>query len=153
LRGSSDCASAPPLFFVGNQQVAEALVEVRVFLVEDLKSTQGLLRELFSALGSFSIVATVVTEAEANLWLEEHPAGWDLAVVDLVLEQGTGMGVIARARSLPAAGKVVVFSNYASPGVRAHCLRLGAEAVFDKSESSEFIGYCVELAERENSGP
>lgn len=128
-------------------------VKVRVFLVEDLKSTQGLIDDLFSALGGFRIVATVATEAEANLWIEENPTGWDLAVIDLVLEQGTGMGVIGRAKSLPAAGQVVVFSSYASPGVRKHCLRLGADAVFDKSEASEFMRYCAELAERENAGP
>lgn len=128
-------------------------VEVRVFLVEDLASTQGLMHELFSSLGGFRIVATAVTEAEANLWLEENADGWDLAMIDLVLEQGTGMGVIARARSLPTAGKILVFSSYASPGVRSHCLRLGADAVFDKSDPTGFIRYCVELAERENSGP
>ena len=128
-------------------------VEIRVFLVEDLVSTQGLMHELFSSLGGFRIVATVVTEAEANLWLEENAAAWDLAVIDLILEQGTGMGVIARARSVPAAGKILVFSSYASPGVRNHCLRLGADAVFDKSDPTGFIRYCVELTERENSSP
>lgn len=128
-------------------------MEVRVFLVEDLKSTQGLINDLFLALGGFRIAATVTTEAEANLWLEENPNGWDLAVIDLVLDQGTGMGVIARAKALPVAGRVAVLSSYASPGVRKHCLRLGADAVFDKGEASEFIRYCAELAERENSGP
>jgi CheY-like chemotaxis protein len=128
-------------------------VEVRVFLVEDLKSTQGLYADLFAALGGFRIVATVRTEAEANLWLEENPNGWDLAVIDLVLEQGTGMGVVARAKANPAAGRVVVLSSYATPGVRKHCLHLGADAVFDKGEASEFIRYCAEHAQRENSGP
>jgi DNA-binding NarL/FixJ family response regulator len=128
-------------------------MEIRVFLVEDLKSTQSLMDELFSSLGDFRIVAAVETEAEAILWLDENPAGWDLAVIDLVLAQGTGMGLIARAKSLPTAGTVLVFSSYASPGVRRHCLRLGADVVFDKSEPSDFIRYCVELAERENSGP
>jgi DNA-binding NarL/FixJ family response regulator len=128
-------------------------VEVRVFLVEDLKSTQGLFQDLFASLDGFRIVAIVATEAEANLWLEEHPNGWDLAVIDLVLEQGTGMGVIPRAKAIPAAGRVVVLSSYATPGVRNHCLRLGADAVFDKGEASEFTRYCVELSERENAGP
>lgn len=122
-------------------------------VVEDLSSTQRLMDELFSSLGSFRLAAMVATEAEAIFWLEEHPDDWDLAVIDLVLEQGTGMGVIGRAKSLPTAGKVVVLSSYASEGVRKHCLRLGADAVFDKSEASEFVRYCVELTERENSGP
>jgi DNA-binding NarL/FixJ family response regulator len=128
-------------------------VEVRVVLVADLKSTQALFGDLFASLGGFRIVAVLGTEAEANLWLEENPNGWDLALIDLVLEQGTGMGVIPRAKALPGAGRVVVLSSYATPGVRDHCLRLGADAVFDKGESSEFIRYCAELSERENSGP
>jgi DNA-binding NarL/FixJ family response regulator len=128
-------------------------VEVRVFLVEDLKSTQGLLEDLFAALGGFRIVSAAATEAEANLWLEENPNGWDMAVIDLVLDQGTGMGVISRAKAFPAAGAVVVLSSYASPGVRRHCLRLGADEVFDKGEASEFMRYCAEFGERKNSGP
>lgn len=128
-------------------------MEIRVFLVEDLRSTQRLMDELFSSLGSFRLAAKAQTEAEALLWLEENPAGWDVAVIDLVLEQGTGMGIIGRAKAQPTAGKVVVFSSYASEGVRKHCLRLGADAVFDKSEPAEFIRFCLELAERENSGP
>lgn len=132
---------------------ADPVVEIRVFLVEDLKSTRGLLDELFSSLGSFRLVGAVGTEAEAILWLDENQTGWDLAVIDLVLEQGTGMGLIARAKAAPTAGNVVVFSSYASPGVRKHCLRLGADAVFDKSDPSGFVRYCVEFAERENSGP
>ena len=128
-------------------------MEVRVLLVEDLWTTRALFNDLFATLGGFRIVATVITEAEAILWIQENPNAWDLGVIDLVLEQGTGMGVVARAKSIPTAGKIVVFSSYATPGVRKHCLRLGADAVFDKSEASDFIRYCVELAERENSGP
>jgi DNA-binding NarL/FixJ family response regulator len=128
-------------------------VDVRVLLVEDLRSTRALFDELFSALGGFRIVASFTTEAEADFWLEENPGGWDLAVIDLVLEQGTGMGVIGRAKSASPGGTVVVFSSYASPGVRKHCLRLGADAVFDKSDASGFLRYCAGLAERENSSP
>lgn len=128
-------------------------MDVRVLLVEDLRSTRALFDELFSALGGLRIVASFTTEAEADFWLEENPGGWDLAVIDLVLEQGTGMGVIGRAKSACAGGTVVVFSSYASPGVRKHCLRLGADAVFDKSDASGFLRYCAELAEHENSSP
>jgi DNA-binding NarL/FixJ family response regulator len=111
------------------------------------------MEELFAALDGFRLVATVGTEAEAFLWLEDNPDAWDIAVVDLVLEQGTGMGVIPRAKALPGAGRVVVLSSYATPGVRRHCFALGADEVFDKSEAASFVRYCAELAERENSGP
>lgn len=118
---------------------------VRVFLVEDLARMRGLLEDLFSHLrDDVSVVGTAATEAEALAWLANHPGGWDLAIVDLILEQGSGMGVISRCKSSPRPGKIVVFSSYATPGVRQHCLKLGADAVFDKSDSSQFVAYCIE---------
>lgn len=119
---------------------------VRVFLVEDMKHVQAALSDLLAALGDFRLVGVCATEAEARLWLAEHPGGWDLAVVDLVLDQGSGMGVIPAADAARGeASAVVVFSDYASDGIRAHCLRLGADVVFLKSQMQEFMDYCSEL--------
>ena len=128
-------------------------MELRVFLVEDLQRMRSLLGDLFSSMGGLTIVGSASTEAEAKFWLEEHRGGWDLAVIDLVLDQGAGMEVIRRCREDPAGGKVVVFSSYATPGVRQHCLALGADAVFDKSETSGFISWLHDITDRENSGP
>lgn len=131
----------------------ECGVELRVFLVEDLQRMRGLLGDLFASLGGFTVVGHAGTEAEANLWLVEHRGEWDVAVIDLVLEQGAGMGVIRRCKDDPSGGRVVVFSSFATPGVRRHCLELGADAVFDKSETTEFIAWFHDLVGQENSGP
>ena len=128
-------------------------MDLRVFLVEDLQRMRGLLGELFASMGGFTVVAHASTEVEANLWLEEHPGGWDVAVIDLVLDEGAGMNVIRRCRNDPAGGRVVVFSSYATPGVRQHCLDLGADAVFDKGETAAFIQWFNDMQGRENSGP
>lgn len=128
-------------------------MELRVFLVEDLQRMRGLLTDLFSSMGGLEVVGSASTEAEAKLWLDDHPAGWDVAVIDLVLDQGSGMEVIRRCKAEAGAGRVVVFSSYATPGVRQHCLDLGADAVFDKSETTGFITWFNDLASRENSGP
>lgn len=128
-------------------------MELRVFLVEDLQRMRGLLGDLFASIGGFKIVGMTSTEAEAKLWLEEHRSGWDLAVIDLVLDQGAGMNVIRACKADPNGGRVVVFSSYATPGVRQHCLELGADAIFDKGETERFIAWCDDLASRENSGP
>jgi DNA-binding NarL/FixJ family response regulator len=128
-------------------------LELRVFLVEDLQRMRGLLSDLFATMGGITVVATATTEAEANLWLEEHPGEWDVAVIDLVLEQGAGMNVIRRCRAAPGGGRVVVFSSYATPGVRQHCLDLGADEVFDKGDTARFIAWFDDLEGRENSGP
>ena len=126
-------------------------MELRVFLVEDIQRMHGLLRDVFASLGGFTVVAGVSTEAEAKLWLDEHPGGWDLAVIDLVLDQGAGMNVIRRCKEDPQAGQVVVFSSYATPGVRQHCLDLGADAVFDKADSEAFIAWCNDLQSPQGS--
>jgi DNA-binding NarL/FixJ family response regulator len=121
-------------------------VTVRVFLVEDMKQVQSVLADLLAGLGDFPLVETLATEAEARLWLSEHAGAWDLAVLDLVLEQGSGMAVISSARATARqGGRVVVFSDYASDGIRNHCLRLGADAVFLKSQMREFMDYCSEI--------
>lgn len=128
-------------------------MELRVFLVEDLQRMRGLLADLFLSLGGLEVVGASSTEAEAKLWLEEHQGEWDVAVVDLVLDQGAGMEVIRRCKADPGGGKIVVFSSYATPGVRKHCLELGADAVYDKSETAGFISWFNDLTSRENSGP
>ncbi len=122
-------------------------MSVRVFLVEDMRQVQGILADLLATLGDFRMVATAATEAEAKLWLSEHPGAWDVAVIDLVLDQGSGMGVLSRARAMADAhgGTVIVFSDYASEGIRKHCLKLGADAVFLKSQMQEFMDYCSQM--------
>lgn len=127
-------------------------MELRVFLVEDIHNLRRLMNELAEALGNLRIVGSAVTEAEANLWLDEHPGAWDIAVVDLVLEQGSGIGVLARAHSQGEAGKIVIFSGYASAGIKAHCLALGAAAVFDKARPEEFITWLANESVRLRDG-
>ena len=128
-------------------------VEVRVFLVEDLARMRGLLDDLFASLGGIRVVSVATTEAEARFWLDENHGEWDVAVLDLVLEQGGGMNLIRHCKQVPLAGRVIVFSSFATPGVRKHCLDLGADAVFDKGETAAFIGFFDDLKRQENAGP
>jgi DNA-binding NarL/FixJ family response regulator len=104
----------------------------RVFIVEDRDDMRATLADLLTATGAFEPVASAKTEAEASLWLEEHPAQWDLAIIDLVLEQGSGFGVIQRARAVHPQGRIVVMSGYLSENLKGHCVSLGADAVFEK---------------------
>ena len=123
-------------------------MDLRVFLVEDHRNMHALMGELFAAVGGLRLVGTATTEAEALLWLQDHPAQWDLGVVDLVLSEGSGMSVISRAKSTHPGGRAVVFSSYSTPAVRQHCLDLGADAVFHKGESAQFTEYCASLVGR-----
>ena len=121
-------------------------MSVRVFLVEDIENLRSLVQELFASIGGFELAGSATTEAEARLWLEDNLAGWDLAIVDLVLDQGSGIGVLAHAKKKWPARKVVVFSSYVSPGIRTHCLALGADGVFGKDETGEFVSWLMDSA-------
>ena len=128
-------------------------VALRVFLVDDLLSTRRLIEDLFAALGGFTLVGSATSEGEAKLWLDENPDAWDLAVIDLVLEAGSGMGVVLRCRQRHPAGAVVVFSAYSTQTLRDHCIELGASAVFHKDETEAFVAWLRAAAGMAANGP
>lgn len=105
----------------------------------------SVLRELLSSVGDFQFVGSAGTEAEALGWLDAHRGGWDICVIDLVLDQGSGIGVIVRARLRGGNAKIAVLSSFVSPGIRKHCLKLGADAAFQKdTDLQDFIRFCSE---------
>lgn len=119
---------------------------IRVFIAEDSPGMHQLISELFATSTSFVLAGTAVTEAEARLWLKEHASGWDLAIVDLVLKEGSGFGVVQRAREVNKHNPVLVFSGYLSPGVTLHCLELGATAVLDKAQANSLLQWLADVA-------
>lgn len=120
---------------------------VEVLLVHELTHARNPLSDLLAGLGDYEVVATKSTEAEALDWLDHHQGGWRLAVIDLVLDQGSGMGVIQRCRRTGGDARVVVFSKFVSPVIRDHCVRLGADAAFDKThERRQFAAWCATIA-------
>lgn len=125
---------------------------LRVFLVDDLISMHSLMRDLFAAVGGVQLVDTASSEGEAKLWLEDHPGEWDVAVLDLVLQHGSGMAVIRPCRESHSQGKVAIFSSYVTPVIREHCLGLGADAVFGKDETMQFVLWLHGLAGEEGAG-
>ena len=116
---------------------------LQVFLVEDLDVIRDNLIVALSEVAQARVVAAVRSEPEAVAWLGLHKQEWELAVVDLFLRQGSGLGVLRACRSRAASQRVVVLTNFASKDVRARCLAQGADAVFDKStEIDDFLHYC-----------
>lgn len=112
---------------------------VRVFLVEDQKPMQDLLRDLLDSVGGFELVGLAASETSATDWLLRHKGGWDLAIFDLMLAEGSGFTLLSRCRS--EAGAVVVFSDFVTPVVQQRCLRLGADGVISKAEFGALRGY------------
>lgn len=119
-------------------------MELRTYIVEDNATIRENLIGALEELASVKALGWAETEGEATTWLTEHVAGWDLAIVDLFLKQGSGLGVLESCRGRARDQRVVVLSNYATADMRKRCLQLGADAVFDKSnEIDALVEYCI----------
>lgn len=116
------------------------------FLVEDNSTIRENLIPALADLADAPVVGVAETEAEAVKWLHAHRDVWHLAVVDLFLREGSGLGVLQRAcQNRQPHQRVVVLTNYTQPDIRQRCLDMGADAVFDKSnELDAFLDYCAQ---------
>lgn len=117
---------------------------LRIYIVEDNAVIRDNLSATLIELADVQICGSADGETSANKWLSEHPDEWDLLIVDIFLKQGNGLGVITANRTRANTQKLVVLTNYASPEIRARCLNLGADAVFDKSQDIEnLVTFCL----------
>ena len=115
------------------------------YLVEDNLTVLDNLVETLNEVADVKIAAHSATQAEAIRWLEMNDGHWDLAIVDLFLKQGTGLGILAGCRNRATHQKIVVLTNYATPEIRERAAALGADDVFDKStEIDQLIAYCIQ---------
>ena len=122
---------------------------LRTYIVEDNATIRENLIGTLEELTSITALGWAETEADAKAWLAAHDGEWDLAIVDLFLKQGSGLGVLQACSPRGPQQRVVVLSNYATPDMRARCADLGADAVFDKSnEIDALVDYCLALGER-----
>ena len=119
-------------------------MKLRTYLVEDNATIRENLIGALEELASVKALGWAETENQARSWLTQHDGAWDLAIVDLFLKQGSGLGVLEACRDRSAAQRVVVLSNYATADMRKRCTQLGADAVFDKSnEIDALVEYCI----------
>ena len=117
------------------------------YLVEDNPIIRDNLVGFLEEIADATVVAHASGEDEAVNWLRKHRENWDLAIVDLFLDQGNGLGVVDACRHRAPHQKVLVLSNYATPDVRARSKALGADAFFDKSaEIDLLLDYCERLS-------
>jgi two-component system OmpR family response regulator len=120
-------------------------VRLKTFIVEDNPTIRENLIGTLEELAYVIAVGTAETENDGKDWLNANRQEWDLAIVDLFLKQGSGLGVLAACQDRPSSQKVVVLSNYATADIRQRCAQLGVDAVFDKSnEIDALVDYCLQ---------
>lgn len=103
-------------------------------LIEDSSVLRNMLSAMLADIPNTRIIGSAASEAEGLALLQRiHPK---MVIVDLELQEGTGLNLLAALKHQPerfGAPKPVVFSNHAHSVVQARCRMLGAVAFFDKS--------------------
>jgi DNA-binding NarL/FixJ family response regulator len=119
---------------------------LKALLVEDSPVIRQNLISTLEELTSVEVVAEVETQHEAVKRLADPALDCDLVILDIVLKDGTGFGVLTNVQSHRAGRRFVVLSNFASTQIRRRCAELGVERVFDKSnEIEDLVDYCRSL--------
>ena len=127
-------------------------MRLKTYLVEDNPTIRENLIATLEELVDIEIIGMSDGENEAKAWLLANPHDWDLAILDLFLKQGSGLGALAACRERKPAQKVVVLSNYATADIRQRCAQLGVDAVFDKSnEIDALVEFCLLQSGASNS--
>ncbi len=131
---------------IGSGSAPRKQEALKFYLVEDNAIICENLAETLHELVGAEVVGISDAQNEATLWLCDPSHQWDVAVIDIFLKRGNGIQVVAALRGVNRQKRIIVLSNYASPEVRSECLRLGADAVFDKStELDDLIDFCAKV--------
>ena len=128
-------------------------MRLRLFLVEDNPAMREYLAQVLWTEAEVELVGTAETETQARLWLGLNPHGWDIAVVDLCLKEGSGAGVVDFCRHRQPDQALVVMTNQNVRPLLQRCKLLGADAVYDKTtELDDLVAYCIGMAVEGASG-
>lgn len=106
----------------------------QVAIIEDSIVLRNMLSEALCEISGVEVSVTASGQQSALLALSETPV--DLVIIDLELDEGSGLGVIKKLRADPGKygqAKLVVFSNYAISPLTRRCRDLGVDTIFDKS--------------------
>lgn len=113
---------------------AHAHPPLKVLLIEDSPLLGSLLGAMLEELDGVAVVAIAADEAEALQALAERRP--HLAIVDLNLRAGSGLGVLRALRTQPdryGRPATAVFTNHAHAHLRERCRSLGVDRFFDKA--------------------
>lgn len=116
---------------------AKATVRLRALIVEDNAVILENLRGLLDEPTAVDIVGTARAEAEACDWLDSRTQACDIAIVDIFLKAGSGLGVLQHIAGYERPPERIVLTNYATDAMRERCKQLGATEIFDKSTEIE----------------
>ncbi|HVZ44256.1 MAG TPA: response regulator [Ramlibacter sp.] len=118
---------------------------ISVMMIEDSREILALVADLLEQAGPYEVIGNAATEGEGTNWLQENPGRWDMAIIDLVLRDGSGFNLIRRYRAANEHARILVLSDYATPNIKVRCVEFGADAVFTKADIEGFVNYLSNL--------
>ena len=119
---------------------------LKVFIIEDNVVLRNIIVDALGDIPAVEILFYADNEVSATNWLSSNDGAWDLAVVDLHLRKGSGVGALSWCTTRRPNQRVVVLSGELNDEMRQKCLALRADAVFDKgTEMDDFLNYCRSL--------
>lgn len=117
--------------------------QMQILLIEDSPLLRHLLTESLNEIKGVNVYGYAETENEALALLEGKAV--DLAIIDIELSQGSGVGVLRALEQFPDRYGYpikVVFTNYSHSAMRQRCEELHIDAFFDKSlEMDDLVDY------------
>lgn len=116
---------------------------LKVVLIEDSLLVRQTMGAVLGELAGLEVVGGAVDESSALELLQRQQP--DLAIVDLQLRSGSGLGVLRALARDPArfgSPRAVVFSHHDHAALRERCLALGVERFFDKAtQMGDLLAY------------
>lgn len=106
---------------------------IRVFLVDDHQAFRQPLARLLQREPDLDVAAQVGSLAEARQALAGICGDVDVALIDLLLEDGDGLEAIRDFRARYPLGRVVVLSGIVDPAHLARATAAGATAIVSKA--------------------
>ena len=128
---------ASPTSFCDWAAQTAGMPRVRTFFVEDSPIVLETLAAALEEMADVEVVGSARSETEALAWFGCRSDACDVAIIDVFLQSGSGLGVLEGMKAFASPPQRVVLTNYSTADMRARCMALGAEEVFDKSTELE----------------
>lgn len=112
--------------------------KLKVFLIEDARRIRSVLVDALQQTGQIEVIGFAEDERDALDQLRSTE--WDVAIVDIGLREGNGLGVLAGLKcDAKTYGKRFVFTNSPSVALQTRSMALGADGFFDKARDLDVL--------------
>lgn len=120
--------------------------KLRIFLIEDAPKIRAMLMEILQHEEQIEVIGYAESETDALIQLRSRD--WDVAIVDIGLRQGNGLGVLAGLKKdQKQYGTRLVFTSSSNAALAARTRALGAEGIYDKSRDiNSLISHLQQMA-------